>query len=363
MRSRERQRRPRRQAPPVCPRRRTLRRRDRQAGRDPAPSPGRWRRSGEREKLARSTPLRNERERERHALGGCPAGELRGDASAAHVLRQLTPNPSLPPRWRWRRRRRSRDAALRRTRSPRRPRRRGMLMLRIRKASSLTPGRGGEPEVQAAQVAEFGARRPRCRAPPAPPQRACWGRLRASPRFNPDPFLRRRRSRRRCCRPPRCRRRRRPPPRSRLGERPPGPSPGRRRAGVRGGGHLADRRLDAVARAPARSRLAGRSSRSPPLSPLPPRSAPLPKTPHGEPRRRDTRRVVGGDPIAPNAARLIATPGRRDGTSPLPASPDDGEGDRDVADEKRNARAHGRRRRGRRAPRSRTRRRSDFEFS
>ena len=98
----------------------------------------------------------------------------------------------------------------------------------------------------------------------------------------------------------------------------PGPSPGKAAREACGrGGHLAD--FGGCGRRGARDAglgrdSAGRSSRSPAVVAAPsPRSAPLPKTPHGEPRSFATPAALSAvTPIAPNAARLIATPGRRD---------------------------------------------------
>jgi hypothetical protein len=105
----------------------------------------------------------------------------------------------------------------------------------------------------------------------------------------------------------------------------PGPSPGKaaREACEAEGVSPTSAVADAVARATPGSveTRRGRSSRSPAVVAAPsPRSAPLPKTPHGEPRSFATPAALSAvTPIAPNAARLIATPGRRDGTSPLSA--------------------------------------------
>ena len=111
----------------------------------------------------------------------------------------------------------------------------------------------------------------------------------------------------------------------------PGPSPGKaaREACEAEGVSPTAAVADAVARATPSSveTRRGRSDRRSPIAAtvtapaaIEPRSAPLPETPHGEPRSFATPAALSAvTPIAPNAARLIATPGRRDRTSPLSA--------------------------------------------
>ena len=259
-----------------------------------APDAGVARRS-EKTRAVAADAARHERERERHALGGCPPASRGATPSAAHVLRrQLTPNSELPrSRWRWRRRRRSRDA-----------RRRGG---RARREG----GGGGDadaPGIREGIVAHAGSRwrargpsrpgrrvsaprRPRCRAPPAPPQRACWGRLpRASPRPNLGPFPSSSAVSSEMLSPatmlPSL-----PTPTAEipsLANARPGPSPGRRRAGVRGGMHLADfggcGRPWRAAPGSVETRR-GRSSRSPAVV-----AAPLRLARRRSPRRRTASR-------------------------------------------------------------------------
>lgn len=122
----------------------------------------------------------------------------------------------------------------------------------------------------------------------------------------------------------------------------PGPSPGKaaREACEKDGVSPTAAVADAVARATPGSveTRRGRSSRSPTVSRtndttndvgaidtgvpdkrlVSPRSVPLPKTPFGEPRSFATPAALSAvTPIAPNAARRIATPGKGKGGSPL----------------------------------------------
>lgn len=116
----------------------------------------------------------------------------------------------------------------------------------------------------------------------------------------------------------------------------PGPSPGKaaREACEKEGMSPTAAVADAVARATPGSvetrRGSRRSSRSPTVSLndhpkhavpsrlVSPRLVPLPKTPHGEPRSFATPAALSAvTPIAPNAARRIATPGKGKGGSPL----------------------------------------------
>ena len=122
----------------------------------------------------------------------------------------------------------------------------------------------------------------------------------------------------------------------------PGPSPGKaaREACEKDGVSQTAAVADAVARATPGSveTRRGRSSRSPTVSRtndttndvgaidtgvpdkrlVSPRSVPLPKTPFGEPRSFATPAALSAvTPIAPNAARRIATPGKGKGGSPL----------------------------------------------
>ena len=111
----------------------------------------------------------------------------------------------------------------------------------------------------------------------------------------------------------------------------PGPSPGKaaREACEAEGVSPTAAVADAVARATPSSveTRRGRSDRRSPIAAtvsapaaIEPRSAPLPETPHGEPRSFATPAALSAvTPIAPNAARRIATPGKGGGASPLSA--------------------------------------------
>ena len=106
----------------------------------------------------------------------------------------------------------------------------------------------------------------------------------------------------------------------------PGPSPGKaaREAAESAGVDSVDAVADAVANATPGSVTDRRKRRGDVASPAgtdpsapSPRRVALPETPFGEPRAFASPELSRVTPVAPNAARLIATPGKRASTSPL----------------------------------------------
>ena len=106
----------------------------------------------------------------------------------------------------------------------------------------------------------------------------------------------------------------------------PGPSPGKaaREAAESAGVDSVDAAADAVANATPGSVTDRRKRRGDVASPAgtdpsapSPRRVALPETPFGEPRAFASPELSRVTPVAPNAARLIATPGKRASTSPL----------------------------------------------